>query len=351
MEFFQNYLAKFVAMIATHQNYDLTNATTFAIPAKCGCFIEYDSPEDIPFILSTLRKDVDFLHIGGGSNLLFTSDFPGVVAHSAIKSIEIIEENPAGIKVRVGAGVRMDDFIRWACDRELWGVENLSGIPGEVGASAVQNVGAYGMEAADSIIEVNAFDRDKNEFVTIPCDKCHYGYRDSIFKQPELRGCYIIHSVVYRLTASPSPRINYPALKERMTSIPTSPQQVREAVIAVRDSKLPNPATIPSAGSYFKNPVITDAQLSHICTVEGSDNFPHYQTDKGWKIPAAWLIDRCGWKGRSVGNVAVWHLQPLVIVNPHRQASAAEVLNLEREIAASVHEKYGVTLSPEVEHI
>lgn len=338
-------------MITTHQNYDLTTATTFAIPAKCGCFIEYDSPEDIPFILSTLRRDVDFLHIGGGSNLLFTSDFPGVVAHSAIKGIEIIEEDPSGIKVRVGAGVKMDDFINWACDRELWGVENLSGIPGEVGASAVQNVGAYGMEAADSIIEVNAFDREKNEFVTIPNDKCCYGYRDSIFKRPELRGCYIIHSVVYRLSALPAPHIDYPALKERLSAAPTSPQQVRKAVIDIRNSKLPNPLTCPSAGSFFKNPVITDTQLSHICEVEGNNTVPHYQTVDGWKIPAAWLIDRCGWKGRTIGNVAVWHLQPLVIVNPNRKASAAEVMNLERMIADSVHEKYGVALTPEVEHI
>lgn len=338
-------------MIITHQNYDLTTATTFAIPAKCGCFIEYDNPDDIPFILSTLRKDVDFLHIGGGSNLLFTSDFPGVVAHSAIKGIEIIEEDPSGIKVCVGAGVKMDDFILWACDRELWGIENLSGIPGEVGASAVQNVGAYGMEAADAIIEVNAFDREKNDFVTIPREECHYAYRDSIFKRPELRGCYIIHSVVYKLSAIPNPRIGYPALQERFSEPPTTPRQVREAVISVRNSKLPDPFVTPSAGSFFKNPVISDDQLEQIRTVEGNDSFPHYQTDGGWKIPAAWLIDRCGWKGYETGNVAVWHLQPLVIVNPHRKATADEVLNLERRIVESVYEKYGVKLTPEVEHI
>lgn len=338
-------------MIITHQNYDLTGITTFAIPAKCGCFIEYDSADDIPFILSTLRKDVDFLHIGAGSNLLFTSDFPGVVAHSTIKGIEIIEEDPSGVKVRVGAGVKMDDFISWACDRELWGVENLSGIPGEVGASAVQNVGAYGMEAADAIIEVNAYDREKNEFVTIPCEECHYTYRGSIFKRPELRGCYIIHSVVYRLSAIPVPHLSYPALRECFETTPTSPRQVRDAVISIRDSKLPDPHVTPSAGSFFKNPVISDSQLEHICKVEGNDTFPHYRTDEGWKIPAAWLIERCGWKGYSTGNVAVWHLQPLVIVNPQRKASANEVLNLERQIVDSVFVKYGVTLDPEVEHI
>ncbi|WP_304419026.1 UDP-N-acetylmuramate dehydrogenase [Muribaculum intestinale] len=338
-------------MITTRQNFDLTAMTTFAIPAKCGCFIEYDIPEDIPFILSTLRHDVDFVHIGGGSNLLFTHDFPGVVAHSAIKGIEIVEEDPAGVKVKVGAGEKMDDFIRWACDRELWGVENLSGIPGEVGASAVQNVGAYGSEAADAIVEVNAYDREKGEFVTIPCEECRYGYRDSIFKRPELRGCYIIHSVVYRLTATPSPKIDYPALRERFQEPPQSPTQVRDAVIAVRDSKLPDPADTPSAGSFFKNPVIDDATLRHIIEVEGNESFPHYAVDGGWKIPAAWLIDRCGWKGRREGNVGVWHLQPLVIVNPERKATASEVIALEQRIKDSVMNRYGVTLTPEVEHI
>ena len=338
-------------MITTYHNFDLSKATTFAIPAKCGCFIEYDRKEDIPFILSALRKDVDFLHIGGGSNLLFTSDFHGVIAHSKIKGIEIIEENSSHVKVRVGAGELMDDFIHWACDRELWGVENLSGIPGEVGASAVQNVGAYGMEAADSIIEVNAFDREKHEFVTIARDKCRYGYRDSIFKRPELHGCYIIHSVVYQLSTLPAPHIEYPALKEYFSTPPTSPLDVRKAVMSVRDTKLPDPQTIPSAGSFFKNPVISETQLEHIQNVEGNNSFPHYRTDDGWKVPAAWLIDHCGWKGRSIGNVAVWHLQPLVIVNPERKASADEVLRLEHEIMLSVREKYGVTLTPEVEHI
>lgn len=338
-------------MITTRQNFDLAQVTTFAIPAKCGCYMEYDRPEDIPFILSTLRGGVDLFHIGGGSNLLFTSDYQGVVAHSAIKGIEIVDENPADVTVRVGAGVVMDDFIRWACDRELWGVENLSSIPGEVGASAVQNVGAYGSEAADTIVEVNAYDRDSKEFVTLTNAECRYGYRDSIFKHSDMHGCYIIHSVVYCLSATPKPNIGYPALKERFTTPPLTPHQVREAVIAVRDSKLPDPSKVPSAGSFFKNPVISDEQLAHIVSVEGCDSFPHYRTDDGWKIPAAWLIDRCGWKGYSDGNVAVWHLQPLVIVNPERKATAAEVLDLENRIRQSVKERYGVSLVPEVEHI
>lgn len=338
-------------MITTRQNFELSSVTTFAIPAKCGCYIEYDCPEDIPFILSTLRPDVDFIHIGGGSNLLFTSDFPGVVVHSAIKGIEVIDETPSEVKVMVGAGEKMDDFILWACDRRLWGIENLSGIPGEVGASAVQNVGAYGSEAADAIVEVNAYDREREEFVTIECNDCHYGYRDSIFKRKELRGCMIIHSVVYRLSKEPKPNINYPALKHLFPTPPSTPSQVREAVINVRNSKLPDPTEVPSAGSFFKNPVVSNEQLEHVIEVEGNDSFPHFNTEGGWKIPAAWLIDRCGWKGHRSGNVAVWHLQPLVIINPDRNATASEVLDLENAIKASVRERYGITLDPEVEHI
>lgn len=339
-------------MITTHQNFDLSKATTFAIPAKCGCYIEYDQAEDIPFLLSMLHRDVDFMHIGGGSNLLFTSDFPGIIAHSKVKGYEIVEESPSEIKVKVGAGVVMDDFINWACERELWGIENLSGIPGEVGASAVQNVGAYGTEAADAIVEVNAYDREKNEFITMSCDECRYGYRDSIFKRPELRGCYIIHSVVYRLHVHPHPKTDYPALKEEFPTPPTTPRQVREAVIRIRDSKLPDPKMVPSAGSFFKNPVVSEEQMLHVTEVEGNDRFPHYRTDDGgWKIPAAWLIDRCGWKGRREGNVAVWHLQPLVIVNPDRKATAKEVVGLENMIKDSVEKRYGITLTPEVEHI
>ncbi|MBD5323114.1 MAG: UDP-N-acetylmuramate dehydrogenase [Bacteroides sp.] len=338
-------------MITTRQNFDLAQVTTFAIPAKCSRYIEYDQPEDIPLIISELQ-DVDRLyHIGGGSNLLFTHDYDGVVAHSAIKGIDVVDETTDGVTVRVGAGVVMDDFISWACDRGLWGVENLSGIPGEAGASAVQNVGAYGAEAADTIVEVHAYDSHKNEFVTFTNEDCHYGYRDSIFKRSDIRGRYIIHSVVYRLSSVPKPNICYPALKDQFDTPPDDPHLIRRAVIAIRDSKLPDPSKVPSAGSFFKNPVINDDQLAKIISIEGTDTFPHYRTDNGWKIPAAWLIDRCGWKGHHDNNAAVWHLQPLVITNPGRKASAADILDLEDRIKQSVRERYGVNLEPEVEHI
>ncbi|WP_304968801.1 FAD-binding protein, partial [uncultured Duncaniella sp.] len=239
-------------MITTIDNYDLSSRNTFAMKVKCGAFMEYTKADDIPFLLSTIRKDVEKFHIGAGSNLLFTRDFPGVVLHSAIKGFEIICKNPQEVIVRVGSGETMDDFIRWACDRELWGIENLSGIPGEVGASAVQNVGAYGTEACDAIVAVHAFDEVEREFVTFSKEDCRYAYRDSIFKKSDAKKRYIIHAVDYALTPLHSPNLSYPALKKAFEGKDVdslSPNDIRAAVIATRDSKLPNPAVTPSAGS------------------------------------------------------------------------------------------------------
>lgn len=338
-------------MIKSYQNFDLSGHNTFAMKVKCGCFMEYDAAADIPFIFSSIRKDIDVIHIGGGSNLLFTADYPGIVLHSAIRFIRETGREGNTVFVEAGSGVVMDELISYLCSRGLWGLENLSGIPGEVGASAVQNVGAYGVEAADAIVSVNTFDTLNNEFVTIPASDCSYGYRDSIFKRPGYKGRYIIHSVTFRLSAIPTPDISYPALRDSFATPPSTPAEVREAVIRVRDSKLPDPATVPSAGSFFKNPVISPSQFDRVKEAAGDMAVPHYDAGGGIKVPAAWLIDQCGWKGYTDGNVAVWHLQPLVIVNPERKATPAEVIGLEKRIIDSVSSRFGITLSPEVEHI
>lgn len=213
----------FAVMITSRLNYDLTDRNTFAMPVKCGCFMEYDSREDIPFLLSTIRPEVDMLHIGAGSNLLFLGDYPGVVVHSAVKGMEIAGEDGDDILVRVGAGQEMDAFIKWACDRGLWGVENLSGIPGEAGSAAVQNVGAYGVEAADVIEEIEAYDCPAGDFVTLSPAQCDYGYRYSMFKSPLMKGNYIISSVTFRLSSQPRPKTGYPALAARFPSHPPRP--------------------------------------------------------------------------------------------------------------------------------
>lgn len=336
-------------MITKRDNFDLSTVTTFAVPARCKAWVEYDVPADIPAVLALAADNVPLMHIGEGSNMLFTRDYPGIVAHSCVKGIEIVRDDDDRSIVRVGAGERMDSFIKWACDGNLWGIENLSGIPGEAGASAVQNVGAYGTEAADTIIAVHAYDTVRKEFVTIDAADCDFGYRHSMFKLHP--GRYVIHHVDYALSKRPQPNIDYPAFKGRFETLPDNPCQIRDAVMAIRDSKLPDPSRVPSAGSFFKNPVIDDQALDRVIDVEGNEEFPRFRTGCGWKIPAAWLIDRCGWKGRQLGNAAVWHLQPLVIVNPERKATAAEILDLESRIVQSVQERYGITLTPEVEHI
>ncbi len=341
-------------MITTIDNYDLSARNTFAMNVKCGIFMEYTKADEITFLLSSIRKDIGKMHIGAGSNILFTDDYPGVVLHSAIKGIQILGENMGNVIVRAGAGEIMEDLVKWACDRELWGIENLSGIPGEVGASAVQNVGAYGTEACDAIVAVHAYDEVEQEFVTFTKEECRYAYRDSIFKKPDARKRYIIHAVDYELSPDAGPNLSYPALQKKFEGCELSslsPNDVRHAVIATRSSKLPDPATVPSAGSFFKNPVVSEECFNAIVAGESGPDVPHFRVDSGYKIPAAWLIDQCGWKGYSEGNVAVWHLQPLVIVNPERKASPCEVIALEKKIIDSVRDKFGITLSPEVEHI
>ncbi|MCM1138869.1 MAG: UDP-N-acetylmuramate dehydrogenase [Muribaculum sp.] len=341
-------------MIKTSYDFDLTPLNTFAMQVKCKCFMEYNLPEDIPEMLASIPDGECYFHIGAGSNLLFMSDFPGVILHSAIMGREVIEESADKISIKVGAGETMDDFIRWSCESGFWGLENLSGIPGEVGSSAVQNVGAYGVEAGDLITKVYTYDTVTKQFVTVEKADCKFGYRLSLFKQPNFKGRYIITAVEYQLYKLYNAQISYPALAKNIARISTeqlTPKTLRDEIIKIRDSKLPNPSKTPSAGSFFKNPIVTNEQFNHVVDVNGSSNFPHFLLEEGYKIPAAWLIEQCGWKGVRKGNAAVWHLQPLVIVNPDKKASSDEIIALENDIINSVREKFGIILSPEVEHI
>jgi UDP-N-acetylmuramate dehydrogenase len=321
---------------------------------KARCFIEYDSVADLVDIeFEELARPV--LHIGGGSNLLFTDDFKGTVLHSKIDFIEILD----GGLVSVGAGVVFDDFCAWAAKEGFWGVENLSHIPGEVGASAVQNIGAYGVEVKDVIHKVYCYDTQEEEFVSFSVEECGYGYRDSIFKKPEIKGRYIVTHVVFALSREPRPVLDYGHLKEAVEALQQeiTPALIRKVIIKIRKEKLPEPSVMGSAGSFFKNPVIS---LEHFQRIEaaakaehGPDcKVPHYDLPDGLvKVPAAWMIEQCGWKGRRSGGAAVWEKQPLVIVNYTGEAYPEEIIGLERRITASVKDKFGVELHPEVDHI
>ena len=327
---------------------------TFGMKVKARCFIEYDSVADLVDIeFEELARPV--LHIGGGSNLLFTDDFKGTVLHSKIDFIEILD----GGLVSVGAGVVFDDFCAWAAKEGFWGVENLSHIPGEVGASAVQNIGAYGVEVKDVIHKVYCYDTQEEEFVSFSVEECGYGYRDSIFKKPEIKGRYIVTHVVFALSREPRPVLDYGHLKEAVEALQQeiTPALIRKVIIKIRKEKLPEPSVMGSAGSFFKNPVIS---LEHFQRIEaaakaehGPDcKVPHYDLPDGLvKVPAAWMIEQCGWKGRRSGGAAVWEKQPLVIVNYTGEAYPEEIVGLERRITASVKDKFGVELHPEVDHI
>jgi UDP-N-acetylmuramate dehydrogenase len=369
-------------MIKTEYYKDLTKMNTFGMKVKARCFIEYDSVADLVDIeFGELARPV--LHIGGGSNLLFTDDFKGTVLHSKIDFIEVLDEchnipgvgkcllhangtssadfsQSSKVLVSVGAGVVFDDFCAWAAKEGLWGVENLSYIPGEVGASAVQNIGAYGVEVKDVIHKVYCYDTVEEEFVSFSAEECGYGYRDSIFKNPEIKGRYIVTHVVFALSREPKPRLDYGHLREAVAEAMQSnltPAMIRKVIIRIRKEKLPEPSVMGSAGSFFKNPVIPMELFLRIEAVARAEHgpdckVPHYDLPEGMvKVPAAWLIEQCGWKGRRSGGAAVYEKQPLVIVNYTGEAYPEEIIGLERRIIASVKDKFGVELHPEVEHI
>ena len=389
-------------MIKTTYYQDLTKMNTFGMKVKARCFMEYDSVSDLVDIeFEELARPV--LHIGGGSNLLFTDDFKGTVLHSKIDFIEVLDgchsvtEAPSQLSpgpspypgvgkcllhtndtpsserpvlVSVGAGVVFDDFCEWAAKEGLWGVENLSYIPGEVGAAAVQNIGAYGVEVKDVIHTVYCYDTVEEEFVCIPVEDCEYGYRDSVFKDPEIKGRYIVTHVVFTLSREPEPRLDYGHLYDAVMAAVTrhceegqspdvaiSPALIRKVIIGIRKEKLPEPSVMGSAGSFFKNPVISAEHFASIEAAAKSEDgpdykVPHYDLPDGTvKVPAAWLIEQCGWKGRRSGGAAVYDKQPLVIVNYTGEAYPEEIISLERRIIESVKQKFNIDLHPEVEHI
>ena len=408
---------------------------------KAAAYAEWGSEDALRELLKDSSLPRPFLFVGAGSNLLFTGDFRGTVLHSAMKGIRILpsrtssassdvygsetlrhevllrENEPVGsasdsgseVLAEVGSGVVFDDFCAWAAERDLWGVENLSHIPGEVGASAVQNVGAYGVEAKDVIVRVNCVELSTGASVTFDNSECGYGYRASNFKTV-WKGLYAVTSVVLRLSSVPTPHLDYGHLRSAVeaaksaSSQPVSPQPastqpattaqlvstqadkagchsagdasvsskqwdntltpslIREVVTEIRRQKLPEPSELGSAGSFFKNPVIPQEHFDRILNdfrqSNGSEaTVPHYVVEQPGdaapmiKVPAAWLIEQCGWKGRQTGNVACYSKQPLVIVNLTGNATPQEVIDLENSIISSVRDRFGVTLSPEVEHI
>ena len=340
-------------MVEIKENIELAGMTTFGIPAKARYFAEYSSVKELQEILRTPQyQQNEMLHIGGGSNLLFIRDFAGIILKSAIKGIQVYKKNDDTVYLIAGAGEEWDDVVNCAIENNLSGIENLAGIPGQAGASAIQNIGAYGVEAKDVIFKVECYDRLSHTVRTFSNEECRYGYRDSIFKH-ELKGRYIVLRVCYRLTpGSLAQHLEYGPLKQLADTLGHQPTiaEVRDEVIRVRNSKLPNPKELGSAGSFFKNPVILRKYYEDYILPTAPD-VPHYDVDEQYvKIPAGWLIEHAGLKGVHIGGAKVYDKQCLVIVNTGN-ATGRSVKALANHIIHTVKEKYGVMLYPEVNFI
>ncbi len=315
----------------TYENISLKPYNTFGIDVCARKLLVMEPGDEVP----PLEGEV--LVIGVGSNMVFTKDYEGTVVILAKKSQFSISNSQF---VTAWAGTVMDDLIQWTLDHNLYGLENLSAIPGTVGASAVQNVGAYGAEAKDLIESVEAYDLQERRHCTFSNADCHFAYRDSLFKHHP--GRYLILRVTYRLSETFTPNLSYKALE----GLPhDTAQQLREAITEVRWSKLPRPEEHGSAGSFFKNPVVDEPTYLRL-KAEHPDMPDAHRSDNGYKLSAGWLIDRAGWKGRTQGRAGVWPKNALVLYNADG-CTGDEVRALAATIQQDVKQKFGVTLDPE----
>lgn len=326
--------------------YSLLWHNTFGIDAYCDTFVDYELTEEAVYVAAALRAEpeVPYIIVGGGSNLLLTQDFHGTVVHPAVHGIFPQDDDT----IICGAGEKWDDIVDTAIDLGLYGAENLSLIPGDVGASAVQNIGAYGVEVKDFIEEIEAVEIETGEIRTFKREDCQYGYRQSRFKQ-DWRNKYLISWVTYRFSRTFEPKLDYgnirAMLAEQGIEKPT-PRQLRNIIIDIRRAKLPDPEELGNAGSFFMNPIVPRAKYEELAAQY--EGMPYYAVDEDHvKIPAGWMIDQCGWKGRSLGRAGVHDKQALVLVN-RGGATGQEIVDLCHAIQKDVKEKFGIEIKPEV---
>lgn len=321
---------------------------TFGLDVEAAVFLEYSSVEELEKLIAARDITSPYLHIGGGSNLLFTGDYKGVILHSRIGGIEVIAEDEEKVAVRVGAGVVWDDFVAYCVEHGWYGTENLSLIPGEVGASAVQNIGAYGVEVKDLISFVETMNIEGVKHV-YRMDECGYSYRNSIFKRTEMKQVFVTY-VGFTLSKKEHYMLDYGTIRQELEKYPGVDLKIlRQVIISIRESKLPDPKLLGNAGSFFMNPVVSREVFEVLR--EQYPRMPFYEmgTDR-IKIPAGWMIDQCGWKGKSLGPAAVHDKQALVLVN-RGGATGADIVALSDAVRASVREKFGIDIHPEVNFI
>ena len=332
-------------MLQRFTSYSLLQHNTFGIDAVASSFIDFSSEDELMSFVGNGYFSPSLV-IGGGSNLLFTGDYAGTVFHSSIKSVEVACETDDNVYLRVGSGVNWDELVAYTVESGWGGLENLSAIPGEVGASAVQNVGAYGTEVAQRVQEIEVFNPKTGEVEAMRAQACDFAYRHSIFKDTE-KGRNVITFVTYRLSKRPQFKLEYGNLKDTVDSMGGATlHNVRAAVCGIRDAKLPDPLKIGSAGSFFMNPVVNVIEAAAL--KESYPTMPQYPLPSGdVKLSAGWLIEQCGWKKKPHEHVGVYSKQALVVINLGG-ATGNEVLAFASEVVESVRSKFGVNLNMEV---
>nr|WP_320120290.1 UDP-N-acetylmuramate dehydrogenase [uncultured Marinifilum sp.] len=332
------------------ENYSLKKHNTFGIEAKARYFFEFEKIEEIQkFLKENNITDTQYLILGGGSNLLFTENYDGLILHPNIKGIELLDEDEESVLLRVGCNEEWDEFVEWAVENEVYGIENLSLIPGKIGASPVQNIGAYGVEAKDIIENVEAISIETKNEVIFSNKQCEFAYRNSVFKN-EYKNLFIITHVQFRLKKKANFKIHYGAIKKELEAYnEINLKNIREVIIKIRESKLPDPKELGNAGSFFKNPIIDKEKADDLKSKY--EELPTYPiNDFETKLAAGWLIEKCNWKGKRIGDAGVHKDQALVIVN-YGNAKGNEILKLANDIRKSVLFKFGIKLEMEVNAI
>lgn len=335
--------------VIIQENFDLRHFNTFHVSARARYFAEITSLAHLLEVLAWARQrpQLPYMLIGQGSNLLFKQDYPGLILELNIKGISVLSETAEHVDVEVMCGEIWHDFVQYSLKMGWYGLENLSLIPGTVGAAPVQNIGAYGVEAKDALLSLQALEIATNRMRTFSTADCEFAYRDSVFKR-RLKDQFIICSVVFRLARTPHLNLSYPALQAALKDVPTehlTPELVSATVCKIRSSKLPDHLTLGNAGSFFWNPHVSGARFAEL-----QQRFPDivgYADDAGVKLPAAWLIEKAGWKGYREGDVGVHREHALVLVN-YGNATGAQLVALSAKIQASVQDMFGIQLTPEV---
>lgn len=329
-------------------NISLKPYNTFGIDVKAKSFGRFGSLDELKDLLRNRDKETPLFILGGGSNILLTKDLPFFVLKNEISGIEIVNETETHVVVKVGSGVEWHSFVRYTVEKGWGGIENMSLIPGSVGASPMQNIGAYGAEIKDTFISLEALHIDSLEVHTFNREQCEFGYRESVFKRA-LKGQYVIISVSYQLSKNPVINTTYGAIQSEIEVMRVSEitvDTVSQAVMNIRKSKLPDPKVLGNAGSFFKNPVVPREVFEQIAV--NYPDVPHYPQENGEeKLAAGWLIEKAGWKGKRAGNCGVHEKQALVLVN-YGGSTGREIYDLSTSIIEDIRSKFGVTLEREV---